>query len=49
MKALPKFHGNRKKLEEPLKTIFKVCHVKTEDLNDSEKVTKKLREVDECI
>ncbi|AHL23315.1 McrB family protein [Thermococcus nautili] len=25
MKVLPKFHGNRKKLEEPLKAILKLC------------------------
>lgn len=25
MKVLPKFHGNRKKLEEPLKVILKLC------------------------
>ncbi|MCD6372706.1 MAG: hypothetical protein J7L37_04065, partial [Thermococcus sp.] len=25
MKVLPKFHGNRKKLEEPLKAVLKLC------------------------
>ncbi len=25
MKVLPKFHGNRKKLEEPLKAVLELC------------------------
>jgi len=33
MKVLPKFHGNRKKLEEPLREILKLCLIKDSQIN----------------
>lgn len=34
MKILPKFHGNRKKLEEPLKEILRICLKEEENLDE---------------
>ncbi|RLF82364.1 hypothetical protein DRN38_00215 [Thermococci archaeon] len=45
MKILPKFHGNRKKLEKPLKAVFKIClkeNQSFEELN-SEKIIEMLQ------
>ena len=36
MKVLPKFHGNRKKLEEPLKAILKLCLLENANINVQE-------------
>jgi len=36
MKVLPKFHGNRKKLEEPLKTVLELCISKNAGINVQE-------------
>ncbi|MDV3104074.1 McrB family protein [Thermococcus waiotapuensis] len=36
MKVLPKFHGNRKKLEDPLKEALKLCLAKDSKLNVDE-------------
>ena len=34
MKILPKFHGNRKKLEEPLKEVLKICLKEGQSLDE---------------
>ncbi|MCD6524098.1 MAG: AAA family ATPase [Thermococcus sp.] len=36
MKVLPKFHGNRKKLEEPLKAVLKLCLSESAGINVQE-------------
>ncbi|MCD6560080.1 MAG: hypothetical protein J7K57_09510, partial [Palaeococcus sp.] len=36
MKILPKFHGNRKKLEIPLKEVLKLCLAEDPKINPSE-------------
>ena len=36
MKVLPKFHGNRKKLEEPLKAVLELCLSENAEINIQE-------------
>jgi len=36
MKVLPKFHGNRKKLEEPLKAVLELCRSENAEINIQE-------------
>jgi len=45
MKILPKFHGNRKKLEKPLKAVFKICLKENQSLEElnSEKIIEMLQ------
>ncbi|KPU64078.1 hypothetical protein EP1X_00615 [Thermococcus sp. EP1] len=43
MKILPKFHGNRKKLEKPLKEILKLCIKENEQITVKLKTDEKIR------